>query len=215
MANQLRADRHADQETRKNLRDERHALHRIEARVRICDRRHARFREANQPECRAELLLGEPLVAERDRERRTRDGRHRIEHAEPPAEREAGRTFGLDRPPEAGRLQEDQRQQRHVRDQLQPVGVDHRHQHRPDDDAGRKRDDDRAVDPQHVGIQHDLDRHERRVQHAVGEEEQRNRHGERGEPVPQRAVDGGGEERDADESNRVRIHRANLLIPDP
>ena len=85
------------------------------------------------------------------------------------------------------------------------------------DNAGRERNDDRhdappddwhrrAVDPQHVGVQHDFDRHERRIQHPVGEEEQRDRNGERGETVAQRAVHCRGEERDTDKRDDVRGH---------
>ena len=53
-----------------------------------------------------------------------------------------------------------------------------------------------AIDPEHVGIQRDLDQHERGIQHPVRQEQQRERHRDRREAVPQRAVDRGGAEGD-------------------
>ena len=63
------------------------------------------------------------------------------------------------------------------------AGIHLRHDRRADDDARHQADDHRhhappdvgqriAVVPQHVGVQHHLDQHERRIQDAVGQEQQ-------------------------------------------
>ena len=57
---------------------------------------------------------------------------------------------------------------------------------------------------EHVRVERHLDQHQRRIQHAVGQEEQCQRHGDRGEPVPERAVDDRGAEGDDDEREHVR-----------
>jgi hypothetical protein len=102
-------------------------------------------------------------------------------------------------------------------DELQPVGADPRHHHGAERDAGREADDDRqhpppyrrqrfAVHPQNVGVEHHLDRHERRVEHPVGHEQQRDRYGDRREPVAERAVHDRGAERDGHERDELIRH---------
>ena len=54
-------------------------------------------------------------------------------------------------------------------------------------------------------------RHERRVQNPVGQEQQRERDGDRREPVPERAVDDGGDEGDENELGRVGELHQDLL----
>ena len=66
-----------------------------------------------------------------------------------------------------------------------------------------------AVHPQHVRVQHDFDRDQRRVQDAVGQEEQRQRNRQRRKAIPQRAVDDGGAEGDA---RKIIPHRRCIGI---
>ena len=64
---------------------------RDEAGREVRDRREARLGEADEPERRAELALVEALVVQHHRQRRPGNRRHRIEHAEAEAERQADR----------------------------------------------------------------------------------------------------------------------------
>ena len=52
----------------------------------------------------------------------------------------------------------------------------------------------------------DFDRHQRGVQDAVGQEEQRQRNRQRRKAIPQRAVDDGGAEGDGHERDVLRVH---------
>jgi hypothetical protein len=67
-----------------------------------------------------------------------------------------------------------------------------------------------AVDPQHIRVQHHLDGHQGRVEHPVGHEQERQRHGDRREPVAERAIHDGGPEGDDDERD-LRIRHELLL----
>ena len=159
--------------------------------------------------------LREPLVVQRNRQRRPRDRRHRIQHADAGAEDQRRRSLRLNRPPEAGRLQQDQRQQHDERVELQPVRADAATRSacptmtpgtRPMIIGSTRRQTAGsavAIHPQHVGVERHLDEDQRRVEHAVRQEQQRQRHGDRREPVPERAVDDGGEERDQAKRDRV------------
>ena len=80
-----------------------------------------RFGESDQPEPGSEVLLGEALVAQHESQRRTRDGRDRVEHAEPPAEGQADGALRFDGPAHPGRLQQNQRQQHDERGELEPA----------------------------------------------------------------------------------------------
>ena len=69
------------------------------------------------------------------------------------------------------------------------------------------------VHPQHIGVERDFHEDQRRIERAVGEEEQRQRNGDRGEPVPQRAVDHGGAKGDDDERKHLGGHQKISLPP--
>src|SRR5258706_160213 len=58
-------------------------------------------------------------------------------------------------------------------------------------------------DGQDVRVEHEFNRHQRRVQYAVGEEQQRDGNGDGREPVPKGAVDRRGQQRDPDERDCV------------
>ena len=117
-----------------------------------------------------------------------------------------------------GGLEQDQRQQHDERAEPEPARVHLRHDRRPEDHARQQPDDDRqhaspdsrqciAIDPQDVGVEDDLDRDECRIEDAIGEEQQRDRNGDRREAVSERTVDDRGAERDEDECELCRVHR--------
>ena len=69
------------------------------------------------------------------------------------------------------------------------------------------RGSDVTIHPEHVSVERDFDRDERRVEDAVGEKQQRDRDGNGREPVPERTVDYGRAERDDRERELSRVHR--------
>ncbi len=217
--NQDRSDRHSDHDAWQDVGDEPQALERIQAGVVVRDRREGRFSQTDEAERGPEVLLGQALIAQHHRERRTRDRCHRVQQTDTAAEDESDRSLGPDGPPVARGLNEDQRQKNDESAELQPTGIDPRHERGAEQHTGREADDDGEdaapdagergpVDPEDVGVQHDLDGHQRRVQHPVGQEQERQRNGDRRKPVPQRAVDDSGTEGDGDEGDLVRVHGA-------
>ena len=85
---------------------------------------------------------------------------------------------------------------------------EHHWKHTPPD-AGQRT----AIHPQHVGIERDFNQHKRRIEDAVGEKQQRERHGDSREPVAKGAVDGRGEERDEGERDYLRGHcRSDFVL---
>ena len=115
--------------------------------------------------------------------------------------------------PHTGSLEEDQRQQHHVRQHLDRAGIDRRQEQAADDDARHQAEDDgqRAlpdagdtapIDEQRIDVDDDFDEHQGGVEYAVGVEEDSDRHGEGREAIADGAIDGGGEERDDDEDQR-------------
>ena len=138
------------------------------------------------------------------------DRGHGVQHAKARAEHEPRRPLRSNGTSPTGCLHENQRKQDGERPELEPLRADRRHDESPHDHAWREADHNRKdtspdrrdgtpVHPQHVRVQDHLDQYQRRVEHAVGHEEERDRNGDRGEAVPQRAVDDGGAERQRDE----------------
>ena len=140
---------------------------RVEPGVAVRHRREARFGEPDEAERCAKVLLRQPLVAQHHRQRRSRNRRHRVEHADAAAEHEPDRPLGLDRPSISCGLKQDQRQQHDERAEPQPARVDHRHDRGAEDHAWQQADHDRqhappharqcvAIHPQHVGVERQL-----------------------------------------------------------
>jgi len=107
----------------------------------------------------------------------------------------------------SGGPREDQRKQHDERPQPQPPRVHARDDERACDDSRRQTDDDRqhatpddaecrSVHPHDVGVERHFYEDERRIEDAIGEEEQGKRDRDRRETVPERAVDDGGDESD-------------------
>ena len=201
--------------------NERQALHRVESGIAICDRGEARFRQPDETQCGAKVFLRQTLVAQHHRQRWSRDRRDGVEHADAAAKNQPHRPFGPYGPSIPCGLKQDQRQQHDERAEPEPAWVDHRNNRGAEDDARQQPDDDRqhaapdpgqriAIDPQHVGVEHDFDRHECRVEDAIGEEQQGDRNGDRREAVSEGAVDDRCGERDSGESYLSGIHRVGL-----
>ena len=68
------------------------------------------------------------------------------------------------------------------------------------------------VDPQDVRVQDDLERNQRGVQDPVGQEQQRKRHRQGREAVPECAVDDGRPERDGSQGYLIRFHVLTLSL---
>ena len=109
-----------------------------------------RLGETDEAERGPEVLLGQALVAQHHRERRTGDRRHRVEQADAAAEHEPDRLLRSDRSSIAGGLKQDEREQRDERPELQPAGIDLRHQRGAEQDARQQSDDDGQDTPPHA-----------------------------------------------------------------
>src|SRR5260221_1068157 len=147
--------------------------------------------------------------------RRAGDGGQRVGEAEAGRDGQADQPLRLDRPADTRRLEQEQRQQQRVGGEFKPAGMDRGQQPAAGRDARQQAGEDRRdafpharhggpIDDQHVDVDEYLDQHQRRIEHSIREEQQPHRHGERREAVAQRAVDEGGEERDADQGQYAR-----------
>ncbi len=207
VTNDPRANRDADDDARDNHRQKRHALRGDESGKRVGYGGQRRYRETDQRHRGPELQLDEPLVVQQHRQGRAGDCRDCIEDAHAGANERPGSSFRADRAPKPGGLQQNQRQKHGEGAELQPVGIDPRHDKRSDDDARGEAEDDwqdaaphrrrpGPVDEQDIGVEHDFEQHERRIEDAACEEQERQRHGDRREPVSDRAIDDRGQQRD-------------------
>jgi|SoiMethySBSTD1v2_1073268.scaffolds.fasta_scaffold00073_10 hypothetical protein len=217
MSNQQRAERNAEENAGDDPRNEPETGDREQAGVGIRHGGHRRLSKANHAQSGAKVLLREALVVEHDGQRRAGNRGDGIEHAKTATKHQAHGPLRFDRTAVTGSLQQDQRQQRDECQKAHPPGMHLRHDHGPDNHPRHQSDDhwqhapphaaERvAVVPQHVRVQHDLDQHQRRIENAVGQEEQRKRNGNRREAVTERAVDDGRAKGNKSERELQRVH---------